>query len=222
MTAFFSSQFQEIGQQVDISIMEALLDDIDRRAINLVGHAYNPTEVSLRISPKIQTSFPLGNFPCKNGYFSISGGARHGFWPRVVAMLDMPELLEDPRFCTGEAQAQPSNYEAFLKIFLPWCLEHTQEEIVRLGQTNRALVAPIENAKDLVNDPHLKARDSFVEVDHPITGKVKYPGAPFRATEAPFQIKKPAPLLGQHNAEVYGQLGYTEEDLVKLMERSVI
>ncbi len=218
--ALLSSGLHGVGQQVDISIMETQISSIDRR-IYLVGHQYNPTEVSLRASYGVGMGFPYGNYPCKDGYFGITGDARLDYWARVVAMLAMPELLEDPRFCTVEAQAKPENYEAFLQIFLPWCMERTKEEIVRLGQANRALVAPANNAEDLVNDPHMKARGSFVVIDHPMTGKVKYPGAPFRAGSS-FQVRRPAPLLGQHNEEVYEQLGYSKEDMVKMREVGVI
>jgi crotonobetainyl-CoA:carnitine CoA-transferase CaiB-like acyl-CoA transferase len=165
--------------------------------------------------------FPSGNYACEDGYFSIVGPARLGFWPRVVDMLEMPELLEDPRFCTAEAQGRLENAEAFTEIFLPWCMERTVEEIVELGQAKRVLVGPVNNARDLVNNPHMKARDYFVVIEHPTTGKIKYPGAPFKAGNS-FQIKRPAPLLGQHNEEVYRQLGYTRKDLVKLKETGVI
>jgi crotonobetainyl-CoA:carnitine CoA-transferase CaiB-like acyl-CoA transferase len=221
MVALFGSRLHGIGQQVDMSIMETQLCSIDRRAFNLVGHAYNPTEVSLRSPYGAGMGFPSGNYPCKDGYFSIVGPARLGFWPRVVDMLEMPELLEDPRFCTAEAQGRQENAEAFMQIFLPWCMERTEEEILRLGQAKRVLVAPVKNARDLVDDPHMNARDYFVVIEHPATGKIKYPGAPFRVGNA-FQIRRPAPLLGQHNEEVYGQLGYGKEDLVKLSETGVI
>ena len=62
----------------------------------------------------------------------------------------------------------------------------------------------------------------LVDVEHPVTGNFKYPGAPFRAEEMPWQVKRAAPLLGQHNEEVYGALGYTKEDLVRLRETGVI
>ena len=177
--------------------------------------------MSLRAPYEIGIGFPTGNYPCKDGYFSIEGGAAYGFWPRLVTMLNMPELLEDPRFCTAEAQSDPENYEAFLQIFLPWCMERTKQEITMLGQAKRVFVTPVNSPKDLLDDMHLKARGFFVDIDHPMTGKIKYPGAPFR-TAIPFQVRRPAPILGQHNEEVYGQLGYSKEDLVKLRELGVI
>ncbi len=199
--------------------METQLTGIAFRAVLLVGHAYNPTEVSIRAAGIL--GFPFGNYPCKDGYFSISGTAQSGFWPRVVAMMGMPELLNDPRFCTPEAQKRPENNEAFMKIFLPWCMQHTKAEITRIGQANRALVAPIYTSGELIDDPHLKARGFFVDIDHPVVGTVKYPGAPF-GSEAGFKVRRSAPTLGQHNEEVYGSLGYSKDDLVMLSETGVV
>ncbi len=221
MMAVFSQRIQGVGQQVDVPIFETQLGSIDRRAPSLVGHVYNPSEVSMRVPFGIGAGFPFGNFPCQDGYFSIAGAASYGFWPRVVAMLGMPELLDDPRFCKAEAQSRPENYQAFIEIFLPWCMDRTREEIVTLGQSKRVPVAPIYSAQDLISDRHMKARSYFIEIDHPIAGKIKYPGAPFKA-KVPFQIRRPAPLLGQHNEEVYRQLGYGKSDLVKLREAGVI
>ncbi len=221
MVALFSNRRDGIGQHVDVSLMEVQLNSIDRRAQCLVGHAYNPTEISSRTSYATGIGFPFGNFPCADGYFSVAGGAVAGMWEKVVAMLDMPELLEDPRFCTLEAQTHPENYEAFMEILLPWSMQRTKAEIVKIGQGKRAVVLPVNTAEDLVNDPHMIARGSFVEIDHPVVGKVKYPGAPFRINDS-FRIRRPAPLLGQHNEEVYGQLGYSTEDLVKLRRSGII
>ena len=83
--------------------------------------------------------------------------------------------------------------------------------------------APVNSPADLLDNVHLKARGYFTEIDHPHTGKVVYPGAPFKMAESPWQVRRPAPLLGQHNEEILcGQLGYTREDLVKLRESGVI
>ena len=221
MIALFARRRRGTGQHVDVSIFETQLGSIDRRVLYLLGHAYNPKEISVRAPAGIASGFPAGNYPCKDGYFSIVGGVRLGFWPRCVEMIGMPELLDDLRFNTVEAQTHAENYEAFMQIFLPWCMERTVTEIVTLGQQHRVLVAPVYNIHQLVDDPHIKARGSLVEIDHPLAEKVKYPGASFRV-ENSFRIRRPAPMLGQHNEEVYGELGYSREDLVRLKETMVI
>ena len=81
----------------------------------------------------------------------------------------------------------------------------------------------MNNAEDLLRNRHLKAREYFTEINHQETGKLIYPGAPFKMSETPWQIRYPAPLLGQHNEEIYCEfLGYTLKDLIKLREEGVI
>jgi crotonobetainyl-CoA:carnitine CoA-transferase CaiB-like acyl-CoA transferase len=73
-----------------------------------------------------------------------------------------------------------------------------------------------------VNSEHFKERGYFVEVDHPITGPKLYPGAPMKLSETPYQISR-APVLGEHNEEIYCQrLGYTKDDLVRMKGEGVV
>ena len=79
------------------------------------------------------------------------------------------------------------------------------------------------NTEEIMESPQHEARDFFEEVDHPVMGKVTMPGAPFKMMETPWQVPNPAPLLGQHNEEIYcGRLGYTKDDLVRLREQGII
>jgi crotonobetainyl-CoA:carnitine CoA-transferase CaiB-like acyl-CoA transferase len=76
---------------------------------------------------------------------------------------------------------------------------------------------------DLFNNAHLQARGFFATIDHPATGPLQYPDALYKFSETPWEIRRPAPLLGQHNEELYcGRLGMNHEELVKLKEQRVI
>jgi crotonobetainyl-CoA:carnitine CoA-transferase CaiB-like acyl-CoA transferase len=96
-------------------------------------------------------------------------------------------------------------------------------ELWDIAQRHRVLSAPVNTVADVVNDPVFNERGAFAVVDHPVAGRVKMPGRPFLMSETPWQLRRPAPLLGQHNEEVLcGLLGYSREDLVKLREQNVI
>jgi len=83
--------------------------------------------------------------------------------------------------------------------------------------------APILDIGEVANDPHLLARDMVVEVKQPGAGEIKVPGSVFKLSETPGEVKLPAPLLGQHNEEVYcGLLGYPKEQLASLAEEGII
>ncbi|MBA7597062.1 Bile acid-CoA transferase [subsurface metagenome] len=76
--------------------------------------------------------------------------------------------------------------------------------------------------EEVLDDPHWWQREFWVQIEHPVTGKLTYPGAPSKAEQMPWVIRRPAPLLGQHNEEVYGKLGYTKKELVRLKENGLI
>ena len=76
--------------------------------------------------------------------------------------------------------------------------------------------------EDLSNDEHFKNRNAFAQVDHPVAGSLKYPGRPFVMSESPWDVRRPAPLLGQHNREILEELGYRRDDVARLRAQSVI
>lgn len=220
MMSLITNRAQEVGQHIDVSIFESQMGTIDRRMSHLLSYQYNQ-EITYRPDPEQEPpGFPVGVYPCKDGFFHIAGG--FVFWSRVCKMMERPDLTNDPGFCTPEGQRDPANLERFSVIWYPWIAEHTKGEIIEAGQAAGVLCGPINTTEDLVNDPHWSAREFWADVDHPVTGKVTYPGAPFKMGETPWRVSRPAPLLGQHNEEVYSQLGYSREDLVKLSRQGII
>ena len=74
-----------------------------------------------------------------------------------------------------------------------------------------------------MTDEQFRARGFFVEVDHPATGTLTYPGAPFNMDGTPWEIRNPAPTLGEHNREVWGEkFGYSDLELGQLRAMEVI
>ena len=190
------------GQQVDISIFETAVGSINGSMSSLVGYQYTG-ERPIRMSQGGMVGLPgNGYFPCLDGYIGISAGFAR--WPNVVAMLGMPELLDDPRFNTPQAQSDPERREEFEStIWLPWVLERTKEQVVEECQANEiicGLINTIEEAMD--HNPQADARGYFVEADHSMVGKLRYPGAPIHSPRGWWQLRNPAPLLGEHTQEV--------------------
>ena len=132
-------------------------------------------------------------------------------WPLVPAFLDMPELLDDPRF-KDPASRQEHNDE-MEAIMYDWAAQHDKMEIYERAVTSRVPIAPVVTTQELLESPQLKARGFFVEIEHPVAGMLTYPGAPFKMSESPWTVGR-APLLGEHNEDVFGTLlEYSGEDL---------
>ena len=218
MIALYAAKTQGVGQQLDFSLFQAQMGTIDRRMSHLIAYQYN-NEITARSDPRATRGFPFGIHPAQDGYWEIAAVGSQ--WPAVSKMMDMPELLE--KWPNIMAQLVEGAKEEFDAIFIPWCFEHTKKELVELGQKSGALCGPLATTEDLLENPHFQERGFWVEIDHPVVGKVTYPGAPFKCQEMPWQIRRPAPLLGQHNEDIYcDRLGYTKADLVKLKEAGVI
>ena len=218
MAAFFGSKSTGIGQEVDVSIMECLSSPPEG-AGRLMNYAFTGDDLE-RAGHRREGIYPYGYYPCKDGLVLIYGFVP-SFWPRIAKWMEMPELLEDPRFT--DPQARPDHHGDFDAILMPWLLERTQQDVVRSAQAQRIPVTPVYLINEMLKDPQFNARGAFVEIDHPVVGKVTYPGVPFKLPETPSQSQRPAPLLGQHNHEIYCEyLGYTDKDLVILREEGVI
>jgi formyl-CoA transferase len=83
-------------------------------------------------------------------------------------------------------------------------------------------VSPVNSIADIFEDPHFAAREMVVEVDHPKLGSLRLPGAMPKFSETPGSVRSAGPLLGEHNTEVYAEIGLTPDDIVALQERGVI
>lgn len=218
MGALFGSESTGVGQEVDVSIIECL-SSLPEGAGKLMSYAFSGEEV-VREGYRKEGYYPLGYYPCKDGAIHVFGFTP-AQWPRIVQWLGMPELLDDPRF-TDPLQ-RPEHHGDFDVIFLEWLMDRTQAELFRSAQEHRLPVAPVNRINDVLEDPQFSARDAFVNIEHPVIGNATYPGVPFKLPEVPSQPQQPAPTLGQHNQEIYGdRLGYTAEDLVRLRAEGVV
>ncbi len=214
LAALLLSQSEGVGQQVDVSAMEALVGNVDNRPLFF---AYSGIKSGRGDWPG---GYPQGAFPCKDGYV-VFGVGYVMFLQRLCRAMGRPDLAEDPRF--GDFDALSSYLEEFEVILLSWLMEHTKREIFEICQKERVLCSPILSPDELLDDPQLRDRGFFVQADHPEAGPLTYPGAPFKMTETPWMVSSPAPRLGEHNEEIYcGRLDYSKGDLVRLRSKGVI
>ena len=203
MTALRAARLQGIGQHVDVSIQETQAHSVDMQLMYQTWYQYTGN-IAAKTAVGGALGFPSGVFACADGYFNLSGGGR--YFPRAVKMLGNPPELQDPKWYTPEAQTDFDLREEFEAMFIPFMLEHTKDELFEIGQAARVLCGPLNSTEDVVNDKHFNERGFWTTVDHPMTGPMKYPGIPMKLTKSPGMVRRPAPLLGQHNEEVLAEL----------------
>ena len=201
------------GVWIDISAIESV-------ATTLTMHfgEYSYLGVSRRTNLFAIHGYPIGySYACKDGWLSLTPGI--GGAPSIPLLMEKPELQDEPLFAKPSARmAEPEKFDA---LVLPWLKEHNKWEITKEAQELRLAFTPVLSPRELLEDEQLKARKFFTNANHPVMGEVTYAGAPAKLSETPWREGK-APLLGEHNNEIYEALGYSKENLVRLREEGVI
>ncbi|HWQ79011.1 MAG TPA: CoA transferase [Anaerovoracaceae bacterium] len=205
-----------IGQNVDIGLMDSGIANMQiLHPIYLIDKRIPP-----RIGNRYESNYPTDSFRAKDGSFVI-GAANDKLWQALCKVIGQPEIAFDERFLNNKKRVE--NHELIKPLIEAWTMTRTVAEAV--GELSRVGVpaAPIYDIAQVVADPHVAAREMFVEVEHPKAGKTTLTGSPIKLSETKPAVRTPAPLLGQHNAEVYEELlGLTEAELKQLKEEKVI
>lgn len=204
MAAFRVKTKHGKGQWVDLSIYEMQSASNDRRM-----QTYMVYQFANFIHPRTPpggTMLASGVFPCADGYVEIYGDPLK--WDRLVRMIDGPPSLTDERWKAPGARSNLALKEEFDAYWYPWLLSRTKREVWEACQAEGILSGPLNTAEDLLNDPVFAERGFWVEVEHAVMGKVKMPGRPFIMYDTPWELRRPAPLLGEHTEEVLRETGY--------------
>jgi crotonobetainyl-CoA:carnitine CoA-transferase CaiB-like acyl-CoA transferase len=212
LLANYHEQMTGVGQLVEICMMESFLTSTNVARIV-------PAEFGGAITKRQYGGIP-GPVKCKDGYIGLNA-LTHAHWETLAGWLGAPELLESPIFTDLAARMQHG--AEIRAIFGEKVKDREKEELFREGQSLRLPVAPVANVEDILGYDHLQERDFFIQVEHPVLGKVTQPGRPFLMSDTPWAIETPAPLLGEANDPVYsGLLSYSQQDMVKLRQQGVI
>ena len=131
------------------------------------------------------------------------------------------EELQDERFATGGGRIEHG--EELKDLLTQGLAQWDRKPLFQASGESRLVFGMAQDAGDLYHCPHLRERGFYVEVEHPAAGTADYPGLGPRLSDMEYQVARPAPLLGQHNQEIFcGEMGYAIEDLVKLREMGAI
>jgi crotonobetainyl-CoA:carnitine CoA-transferase CaiB-like acyl-CoA transferase len=218
MLALLRAEQDGEGEWIDCSIYETQAGTRDRRVIYLLAHAYTG-ETGKR---PLAAYRPLsGVRPAADGYATMVGAGRR--LPGLLRTIGREDLLDDPRVREAMTTPAAEAVDEIEALYLAWLQATPKAEAVARAQANHVLAAPVNTIADLFTDPHFVARDPWNTIDHPSTGPVRYPGAPFRMSETPMPPVARAPLLGEHTASILcDRLGYARADLPRLAELGVI
>ena len=165
--------------------------------------------------------FPYPNciLRCKDGYTFV-GSPEGRQWRKLLEIMGDPEWAKDPRFRnrTVMNNEHADEVDGYVE---EWLMQHTKAELLALALEHRVPLAPVRGFDEVRNDESLA--DQFTAIERPDTGPISFPGPPYKLAGPEPGSPLPAPLLGQHNPDIYCDvLGYTKEELVKLYQTGII
>jgi crotonobetainyl-CoA:carnitine CoA-transferase CaiB-like acyl-CoA transferase len=158
-------------------------------------------------------------FQCSDGRW-VNIGANNRLFAAGCRTLGLDHLVDDERF--SDPVNRVENHLELTRLFQEAFLTRPSNEWIERFQEAGIPTGPIRNVAEALDDPHTKAREMVVEVDHAVLGKMKTLGVPVKLSETPGSVRRAAPILGQHSTEILAELGYTEGEISKLHEKTVV
>jgi crotonobetainyl-CoA:carnitine CoA-transferase CaiB-like acyl-CoA transferase len=169
-------------------------------------------------------------WPCKDGYImwqiDVAQRARRTY--AIVELMDSEGMAGELKDIKWEEKDMHKITEeevsAWAAVFSEFFLTHTKAELYREATKRDAWIFPVNTVEDLLKDSQLEARNYWTRIEHPeLEESLIYPGAPMKFTEAVWKMGCRAPLIGEHNAEIYREeLGFSAEDMAILKQGRVI
>ena len=206
------------GQYIDVSQAEAMA--------SLLGDAVLDYTVNGKEAEPVGNSSteaaPHGVYRCRgDDRWCALAVFTEEEWQGFKRALGNPPWAEDKRFATLTDRLK--NKAKLDKLVEDWTKEHTAEEAMALLQKQGVAAGVVQDASDLAEDPQLKQRGSFIELNHPELGKTVSDAVPIRLSDTPARYTRAAPILGQDNDYVYGELlGLSRSELTELKKQGII
>lgn len=203
------------GQYIDVSMMECSMSILDAYFAQTRFTGAPPQAVGNR-RPNYA---PVNTFPARDGFVYIAPSTQKS-WEALARLMGREDLLTDPRF--SQQLIRKQNEAALEAIVAEWSARHTTLELQSLLDGEQIANAPVQDVGQVMEDPQVRARKSLLELDYPGIGS--YPMAALTPKFSTLEVsQRRAPLLGEHNREVYCQvLGYSEGALEELQRSGVV
>jgi len=221
------------GQAVDVSLHEAMvMPNVGTAAMfAMSGNRGARTGAAMRLGQSIQREI----WPCKDGWvtFALRGGPA-----RIPGLVAMVRYMDEHGMASDRLKARDwktynhnlliqADADELAREFGAFFMTKTMAELYHAACERSLMLAPANTAREVVESTQLGAREFFVEIENPGRGRLRYPGAFARATAADpdaaaIGIRRPAPRLGEHTAEVLGELGLGADDVARLRAEGVV
>jgi benzylsuccinate CoA-transferase BbsF subunit len=218
MAALFHREQTGKGQYIDMAQIEV--------GASVIGEAFMEYFMNGRAmgtnGNRARGMAPHNNYPCRlDGTFVSIAVKTDEEWTSFCEAIGSPAWAGEARFC--DKYNRLANQDELDCLVAAWTIEHSDYEVMETLQSAGVAAMPCLDLMERFSDPHFEARDVHLQVEHSATGVDIIAGVPFKMSETPCEVRRPAPLLGQHNDYVLGELLHRSKDeIAKLVEEGVV
>jgi len=203
------------GQFIDVSVQEAVASQMESSTVTYWFSGNVRQRNGWRYPT---TTCPAGIYPCIDGEVSIVASKPHQ-WTGLRDWIDDERLHEERYMIEANRYAERDYIDP---IVIAWTKTMPKSVLFHEGQRRGVPIGESMTPADLVRDVHLLQRGYIVPAEHPVLGRHHVPGAPFIMSGSPWQLRRTAPLLGEHNDEVYTEAGVSPDELADLRRAGVV
>jgi crotonobetainyl-CoA:carnitine CoA-transferase CaiB-like acyl-CoA transferase len=200
------------GQWIDVPCWQATVNTakIEMAVWSYVGMPYSRLRKNVSVG--------LEPLPCRDGYVYVLWAA-DTHWKALKQILGNPEVLDSEIF--DDLAGRHQHDDVLRPMIREELAKYDMEYLVTEGQRLGLTIGPVHTVAQAANHPHLRAREAFIDIDHPVAGKIRFPHHLVSLTATPPQPSC-APLLGQHNTEIFNRIGLSPADQQALRAAGII
>ena len=217
LAALYNKKITGLGELVDVALVDSVVSAMEN--IMMIYQAEG--RIPQRIGNRYESTYPYDAFPAKDGDVIIAAG-NNKLFAILCDVMKQPELKTDPRFL--EIRDRVKNHEDMFKVIAAWTEKYTIDEIVKALNDAGCPSSPVNTLDRVATEPQIaQYRGMFPEIDQPGIGKLKITATAQKLTRTKSCPRKPAPLLGEDNARILGDMaGVDAAKLAELKEKGVI
>ncbi len=203
------------GQYIDTSLFEAgvALSVWESTQYFSTGEIPEPMGSAHRMSAPYQA------IRCADGYLTL-GAANQRTWERFAHAIGLPELVDRPEYVDDRRRVQ--NHHQLAQEIEVVTATKPRSSWLKVLEEVGVPCGPILNYAEVFADPQVQARGMVQEMDHPVGGRIRVLGPAAKLSETPARLSRPAPLYGEHSAEILREAGYGDTDIQQLAEAGVV
>ena len=197
------------GQYIDTSLFEGALALSIWETAELGATGRVPD----KLGSAHRLTAPYQALRTADGHITV-GGNTQALFQRLCDVLGVPQLVEDTRFATNDDRM--ANVSALVAELESALAARTTHEWIAALVEGGVPCGPIHDYAEVFADEHTRAREMEVTVEHPVEGTIRALGIPVKLSDTPGEVRRPAPLLGQHTEEILRDAGFAEEEIRSL------